>query len=172
MRQLTRGSGGEPAGHVYNVKVYPKILRSLALAALLTVARVAAQTSAPPASAELPSAPEPVKAAAHAFWDHENKLLFTGVAAFRGLDFASTRNMRARGRDEILLNNETVDNLPTFAAIEVAGIAVSVGLSYWMHRTGHHRIERWISIGHISGAAFGTGRNYLLATKHRNPTAP
>jgi hypothetical protein len=152
--------------------VNPKILRGLVLGVLLTLARVHAQSSAPSASAELPSAPEPTKAAPHAFWDRENKLLFAGVAAFRGVDFASTRNMRARGRDEILLNNGTVDNLPAFAAIEVAGTAVSVGLSYWMHRTGHHRIERCISIGHISGAAFGTGRNYLLTTKHRGPGAP
>ena len=35
---------------------------------------------------------------AHRFWDRENILLFSGVAVFRGLDYASTRNFEARGR--------------------------------------------------------------------------
>ncbi len=77
--------------------------------------------------------------------------------------------MRARGREEILLNNDVVDNLPAFAAIEAAGTATSIGLSYWLHRKGHHSLERWVSIIHISGAGFGSARNYLLVTKRRVP---
>ena len=54
----------------------------------------------------------------------------------RAADFASTRNMRARGRDEILLTNEVVDNIPAFVAIELGATACSIGVSYWLHRTG------------------------------------
>src|ERR1700721_698901 len=46
----------------------------------------------------------------HAFWDRENILLFSGVAVMRGLDYASTRNFQARGRKEILLAPEVVNN--------------------------------------------------------------
>ncbi len=85
---------------------------------------------------------------------------------FRGLDYASTRNFMARGREEILLPDDVVDNSAGFASLEAAATATSVGLSYLMHRTGHHKIERWISITHISVTAFGDARNYALKSKH------
>jgi hypothetical protein len=102
----------------------------------------------------------------HRFWDRENILLFSGVAIFRGLDYASTRNMQARGRKEILLAPEVVNNDAAFASLEAAGTMTSIGISYIFHRTGHHKLERWMSIGHIGVAAFGDVRNYCLVSKH------
>jgi hypothetical protein len=102
----------------------------------------------------------------HAFWDKENILLFSGIGFFRALDYASTRNMQARGREEILLPDDVVNNSAGFAALEAAGTMTSVGISYIFHRTGHHKLERWISIGHISVTAFGVGRNYALKSHH------
>jgi hypothetical protein len=102
----------------------------------------------------------------HPFWDRTNKLLFAGVGALRGLDYASTRNMQARGRKEILLAQDVVNNDAGFAALEAAGTATSIALSYWLHRTGHHKLERWLSIGHIAVTGFGVARNYALKTKH------
>ena len=84
----------------------------------------------------------------------------------RGLDYASTRNMQARGREEILLPDDVVNNSAGFAALEAAGTATSIGISYWLHRTGHHTLERWVSIAHISVAGFGDVRNYCLTSKH------
>ena len=106
----------------------------------------------------------------HRFWDRENVLLFSGVALFRGLDYASSRNMQARGREEILLPDDVVNNSAGFASLEAAGAAASVGLSYWMHRSGHHKIERWISIVHIGVTGFGVARNYALESRH--PISP
>jgi len=108
----------------------------------------------------------------HAFWDRTNLLLFSGVGVFRGLDYASTRNMQARGREEVLLPDDVVNNSAGFAAVEAAGTAASVGLSYWMHRTGHHKVERWVSIVHISVTGFGVVRNYSLKSKHFSPVTP
>jgi hypothetical protein len=129
------------------------------------------------ASATLPAAPERTgpnsannspgaQIPVHAFWDKENILLFSGVGFFRALDYASTRNMQARGREEILLSDDVVNNSAGFAALEAAGTMTSVGISYIFHRTGHHKLERWISIGHISVTAFGAGRNYALKSHH------
>ena len=112
-----------------------------------------------------PPAPQPT--VSHAFWDRKNVLLFSGVAALRGLDYASTRNFEARGRQEILLPQNVVDNSAAFASIEAAGTATSVGISYWLHRTGHHRMERWLSLVHLGATAFGDARNYALKSKHR-----
>lgn len=110
---------------------------------------------------------EPLEA--HRFFDKKNVRLFAGVFAARGLDFASTLNMRARGRDEILLSNDVVDNKPAFVAIELGATAVSIGISYWLHRKGHHRMERWVSIVHISVGTFGAARNYMLETRRPAP---
>jgi hypothetical protein len=103
--------------------------------------------------------PEP-----HVFWDHSNLTLFSGVILSRAADYASTRNMQARGREEVLLPDDVVNNSAGFIALESAGAAASVGLSYWMHRTGHHKLERWISVVHIGVTGFGIARNYSLPT--------
>ena len=114
-----------------------------------------------------PAEPAPVT---HRFWDRTNIFLFSGIAITRGFDYASTRNFQARGRQEILLPNDVVNNSAAFASIEVAGTAASIGISYLLHRTGHHTLERWMSIGHIGVTAFGDIRNYSLKTRRREPS--
>jgi len=100
------------------------------------------------------------------FWDKENDWLFAGVGASRTLDYFSTLNMRRRGRQEILLTNDAVDNQAGFAAIEASATGVSIGASYLFHRYGHHKLERWTSIVHIGLATTGSVRNYCLKTAH------
>jgi hypothetical protein len=102
----------------------------------------------------------------HRFWDRENVWLFAGVGAARGLDYASTLNMRRRGINEIFLTNSIADNHPLFGGIEAAATAASIGVSYVFHRTGHHRLERWTSAIHFGVAAGGAARNYALKTSH------
>jgi hypothetical protein len=102
----------------------------------------------------------------HTFWDKENVFLFTGVGLFRALDYTSTKNMLARGREEILIPDDVVNSPAGFPALEAAAVATSVGLSYVMHRTGHHKLERWVSIVHIGVTGFGAVRNYALDSKH------
>jgi hypothetical protein len=127
---------------------------------------------------EPPEAPEPqsktkgVKTAApaeHRFWDGTNEWLFAGVGASRTLDYFSTLNMRRRGRQEILLTNDAVDNHAAFATIEAAATGVSIGAAYLFHKTRHHKLERWTSIIHISAATTGSVRNYCLKTAHPAP---
>jgi len=102
----------------------------------------------------------------HRFWDKENDWLFAGVGASRTLDYFSTLNLRRRGRQEILITNDAVDNHAAFAVIEVAGVGVSIGASYLFHRYGHHKLERWTSIVHIGLTTTGAIRNYSLKTAH------
>ncbi|MGH9530494.1 MAG: hypothetical protein ACRD2S_11330 [Terriglobales bacterium] len=93
-------------------------------------------------------------------------MLFSGIAAVRVLDYTSTRNMLARGREEELIPDDVVLNKAGFAALEAAGAVTSIGVSYLLHRAGHHKLERWMSIGHISVTGFGAARNYALESKH------
>ena len=106
----------------------------------------------------------------HRFWDKENDWLFVGVGASRTLDYFSTLNMRSRGRQEIFLTNDIVDNHAAFAMIEASATGVSIGASYLFHRYGHHKLERWTSIAHIGLTTTGAVRNYCLKTAHPAPT--
>src|SRR6202162_3070593 len=144
-----------------------------AVASIAFASRLTAQESShPPETAPAISAPAATSqtrsagSEAHRFWDRTNDWLFSGVAASRTLDYFSTLNMRRRGRQEILLTNDVVDHHAGFAAIEVAGTATSIGVSYLFHRYGHHKLERWTSILHIGLATTGAVRNYSLKTAH------
>jgi len=139
---------------------------AIALTGWLPLARAQekAAENRPSGVSQADAAPE--TPAPHRFWDRTNIYLFSGVAVFRGLDYASTRNFMARGREEILLPDDVVNNSAGFAGLEAAATATSVGISYLMHRTGHHSIERWVSIVHIGVTGFGDARNYALKSKH------
>ena len=131
-----------------------------------------APAGSPPSTAPetVPAAPKPQSAHSpppHRFWDKENDWLFAGVGAFRTLDYFSTLNMRRRGRQEILLTNDVVDNHAAFATVEAATAGSSIGASYLFHRYGHHKLERWTSFVHIGVAAVGSVRNYCLETAHK-----
>ena len=136
-------------------------------------APVSQSSRAKPDSGEptLPTVPttQPVIPASppHAFWDRTNLALFSGIAVTRGMDYASTRNFQARGRQEILIPDDVVNNSAGFASLEAAATMTSIGISYVLHRTGHHSLERWLSIGHIGVTAFGDIRNYSLESRHR-----
>jgi hypothetical protein len=111
---------------------------------------------------------------AHRFWGKENDWLFAGVGASRTLDYFSTLNMRRRGRQEIFLTDDAVDNHAAFAAIEASATGVSIGAAYLFHRSGHHKLERWTSVVHIGLATTGSVWNYCLQTAHfaKTPGAP
>src|SRR5437868_14498835 len=101
------------------------------LVVILLTANMMAQQSAPAAGSPtsksdttaIPDTPKPQET--HRFWDRKNILLFSGIALFRGLDYASTRNFQARGREEILLPDEVVNNSAGFAALEASATGVS-----------------------------------------------
>jgi hypothetical protein len=101
----------------------------------------------------LPEAPSQ-----HRFWDGENRLLFLAVAAFSATDFAVTRANLANGGRELnpvtrLFSGSTAGLATNFVG-ETVGV---VGLSYFFHRTGHHRLERITPIANIAASAFAVG---------------
>jgi hypothetical protein len=100
---------------------------------------------------------EPVKlpeAPSHRFWDRENSLLFATNAAFTTADFIATRNNLRNGGRELnpvtrLFSGSTAGLAVNFAG-EAAGV---VALSYVCHKTGHHKLERAVSILNIGSSA-------------------
>lgn len=96
----------------------------------------------------------PRSEARHKFWDKQNTLLFTAVAGLNAADFAVTRGNLQSGGKEMnpivrVFGNSSAGLAVNFAG-ETAGI---IGVSYFFHRTGHHKLERIISYVNIGGSA-------------------
>lgn len=114
----------------------------------------------PPASIEpapMVRSIEPVtlpEAPSHRFWDRENSLLFATNAAFSTADFIVTRNNLRNGGQELNPVTRVFSGSTAGLAVNFAGEAVGVvGLSYMLHKTGHHRLERAVSVLNIGSSA-------------------
>jgi hypothetical protein len=95
--------------------------------------------------------PAPVE---HRFWDRENTFLFATTAALSAADFVVTRdNLREGGRElnpvTSLFSGSAAGLAVNFAG-ETAGV---VGLSYALHKMGHHKLERLVSMVNIGSSA-------------------
>ena len=95
--------------------------------------------------ATLPESPS------HRFWDRENSILFAASAAFNAADFVLTRdNLRGGGKElnpvTRVFSGSTAGLAVNFAG-ETAGV---VALSYFFHKTGHHKMERVASMVNIN----------------------
>lgn len=158
--------GVAEAGRFDSIRLLPDVKAGAGSGSALRLVSAGQGGSQDAPGAATAAAKKTVKPAVHRFWDTENILLFAGVGAGRGLDYASTLNIRRRGINEAFLTNAIVDNHAEFAAIEVAATAASIGVSYIFHATGHHRLERWTSYVHMGVAVGGAIRNYSLKTVH------
>jgi hypothetical protein len=123
-----------------------------------TVSQPAVAQPAPmaPSSLVQPVKPATLRETSHRFWDRENSALFAVSAAFNAADFVVTRdNLRSGGRElnpaTRLFSGSTAGLAMNFAG-ETAGV---VALSYFFHKTGHHKLERivpMVNIGSTAGA--------------------
>jgi hypothetical protein len=100
---------------------------------------------------------EPVtlpEAPSHRFWDRENSLLFATSAAFSAADFFVTRNNLRKGGQELNPVTRVFAGSTAGLAVNFAGETVGVvGLSYLFHKTGHHKLERAVSLVNIGASA-------------------
>jgi hypothetical protein len=132
----------------------------LSITALAFCSRLCAQGPLP--NAPMPSAravlpmiatPSPTPETSHKFWDKPNHILFVAAAASNAADFAVTRaNLRSGGRE---LNPivRTFGRSSAGLAINFAGeTAGAISLSYFFHKTGHHKLERAVSLVNIGSS--------------------
>jgi hypothetical protein len=100
---------------------------------------------------------EPVtlpEAPSHRFWDRENGILFATNAAFSTADFIVTRDNLRHGGQELNPVTRLFSGSTAGLAMNFAGEAIGVvGLSYVFHKTGHHKLERAVSILNIGSSA-------------------
>ncbi|SRR5208283_2576678 len=91
----------------------------------------------------------------HKFWDNENRALFAAVAALSAADFAVTRaNLQSGGKElnpvTRVFSGSTAALAGNFAG-ETAGV---IGLSYLLHKIGHHQLERIMPMLNIGASSF------------------
>ena len=90
----------------------------------------------------------------HKFWDRENWALFAASAALSGADFAVTRaNLQSGGRElnpVVRVFGRSTPGLAVNFAGETVGV---IGLSYFFHKTGHHRLERAVPMVNLGASA-------------------
>jgi hypothetical protein len=148
------------------VRKYPRFLRLYATVLIACAACPALHAQAPFASAE-PEAPtlfiEPSTPVVskpsdltleHRFWDKQNCALFVAAAALNTADLAVTRaNLQSGGQE---LNPVVRMFGRTTAGLSVNFIGETVGvvsLSYFFHKTGHHKLERAVSMFNMASSA-------------------
>ena len=119
------------------------------------------------AQGPIPDAPVPSVAAAaplfeppssfdapHKFWDKRNRVLFIASAALNMADFAVTRSNLQSGGQELNPLVRPFGRSTAGLALNFAGeTATVVSLSYFFHKTGHHKLERAVSLVNIGSSA-------------------
>ena len=118
-------------------------------------------TDAPTASVEPAPVivmPRPRAEAPHKFWDNQNRALFAAVAVSSTADFFVTRANLQNGGQElnplVRVFGRSTPGLALNFAGETAGV---VSLSYFFHKTNHHRLERIVSIVNVGASAGAVG---------------
>ncbi len=120
------------------------------------------EPSPAPMAKALPSNPVRVAPEQHKFWDAENTVLFSTVAAFSAADFVVTRdNLSHGGRELNPLTRPFAGSTAALAANFAGETAGVIGVSYLFHKTGHHKLERLTPIVNFGMSAFAV--SYGLA---------
>ena len=92
--------------------------------------------------------------AEHRFWDKQNVALFAASAALSAADFTVTHaNLQNGGRELNPIVRIFGRSTAGLAANFVGETAGGVGLSYFFHKTGHHKLERIVSFVNIGSSA-------------------
>lgn len=98
----------------------------------------------------------------HNFWDAANKTLFASHAGLEAVDFGITRYNLSHGGREIdsmakaLCESGTVGQLVFFGG-RMAGV---VAISYVLHKTGHHKLERAFPVYASGDSAYGVAYSF------------
>jgi len=119
----------------------------------LTLASVSVKPDPVPSAPAIRIAPSPAPSE-HKFWDTKNRALFATVAGMDVVDFAVTRaNLQSGGR-ELNPFTHVFGSSTTGLAVNFAGETAGViGISYFLHKTGHHKLERIVSMVNIGASA-------------------
>ncbi len=109
----------------------------------------------------------------HRFLDRQNKIAFATLGGLIALDGVHTQLMLATNRyveGDPLAQPFVRHGWPGQLAGSALGYGAALSLSYMLHRTGHHKIERWATWFMVSAEATNDTRNLLLNAPPRKTT--
>jgi hypothetical protein len=98
----------------------------------------------------------------HRFWDAANQMLFASHAGLEAVDFGITHHNLSDGGRELdpmaktLCESGTAGQLVFFGGRAVGVVAIS----YLLHRTGHHKLERGFPIYASGDSAYGVAYSF------------
>jgi hypothetical protein len=98
----------------------------------------------------------------HSFWDVTNQTLFASHAALEAVDFSITHRNLSHGGKELdpmakaLCESGTPGQLVFFGG-RMAGV---VAISYLLHKTGHHKLERAFPVYASGDSAYGVAYSF------------
>jgi hypothetical protein len=97
----------------------------------------------------------------HKFWDRQNKILFAAHAGLAATDFALTHRNLANGGKELnpIARPFTDMGTPGEVAFFAGSTAASLGVTYLLHKTHHHSMERWVARYGVADSAAGVAFN-------------
>ena len=98
----------------------------------------------------------------HGFWDRTNKILFASHAALEAVDFGITHHNLSDGGRELdpmakaLCESGTAGQLVFFGG-RMAGV---IAISYLLHKTGHHKLERAFPVYASGDSSYGVAYSF------------
>lgn len=109
--------------------------------------------------------------AEHKFWDRENTTLFIVHAGLETSDFVLTHQALASGGHELNPLARPFVNMGTGGQVAffVGGTLATLGATYLLHITHHHKLERIVGWYSIADSTWGV--SYNLAHRGSDPSS-
>lgn len=109
----------------------------------------------------------------HKFWDRQNTILFATHAGLAATDFALTHRNLASGGKELNPIARPFTNMGTPGEVVffAGSTAASLGVTYFLHKTHHHNMERWVARYGVADSASGVVFNLAQGSPSSRPPA-
>ena len=97
----------------------------------------------------------------HHFWDRKNITLHSAAIVLMAIDLGQSRSRIASGnwREDNPLARPFMGSNGGAVGIGIISAVGPVGISWWAHRSGHHRIERLIPAGYAASSGVAIAHN-------------
>ena len=110
----------------------------------------------------LPDAPS------HKFFDRQNKIAFTSLAALVATDAVMTQRLTSSGvahEANPLWRPLVKQGWPGEMAASALGYSAALGVAYTFHKTGHHKMERWANWTTVAVQAGNVAHSFSVAAR-------
>jgi len=104
----------------------------------------------------------------HKFFDRQNKIAFTALAGLIAVDAITTQRLISSGQAHEanpIWRPLVHQGWQGEMAASALGYAAALGMSYTLHKTGHHKMERWTNWLVVGVEAANDAHNLMLDAK-------